>query len=185
MTDLARAAAELRARQGAGARYDSPEAPAEALALARRGRAYLARMVNNLDDAALWRMSAQPGWTRRRVIAAAALEARAIAQALEDATAQPGDRADTDQAALDLAETLPARALRHLAAHAEIHLDVVWRDLSARTWDSPTVLDGLNCHAHETPMRHAVTLWQAAVDLSAGGHLRDLPAAIALHLHGN
>lgn len=183
MSDLARAAAELRARQGAGARYDAPEAPAEALALARRGRAYLARIVNALDDAALWQMSARPGWTHRRVIAAAALQARAIAQALEDATGQPGDRADTDRAALDLAEALPARALRHLVAHAEIHLDVVWRDLPAAAWNSRTVPDGLDCRADETPLRHAVTLWQAAFDLSAGGRRRDLPAAIVPHLH--
>lgn len=179
MSDLARAAAALRARQGAGARYDAPEAPAEALALARRGRAYLARIVNDLDDAALWRMSARPGWTRRRVIAAAALEARALAQALEDATGQPGDRADTGEAALDLAETLPARALRHLVAHAEIHLDVVWRDLPAAAWNGRTVPDGLDCRADETPMRHAATLWRAAMDLSAGGRLRDVPAGLS------
>lgn len=181
MSDPARAA--WRARQGAGARHDAPEAPAEALALARRGRAYLARIVNGLDDAALGRMSVRPGWTRRRVIAAAALEARAIAQALEDATGQPGDRADTGAAALDLAETLPAPALRHLLAHAQIHLDVVWRDLGAAAWNGAAVLADRTRSARETPLQHAATLWQAAFDLSAGARRRDLPAAIAPHLH--
>lgn len=179
---LEQARAELRARQGAGARYDAPTAPADALALARRGTAYLARIVNGLDDAALWAVSARDGQTRRRIIAAAALEAREIAQALEDATGRPGDRAETDAAALDLAETLPARALRHLAAHAEVHLNVVWRDLADADWDAPVMLTGGPITARETALLHARTLWRAALDLRAGGRRRDIPAALAADL---
>lgn len=176
---LEQARADLRARQGPGARYHSPNAPAEELQLARHGAAYLARIVNGLDDGALWAHSARDGQTRRRVIAAAALEARDIAQALEDATGRTGDRAETDAAALALAETLPARALRHLAAHAEVHLNVVWRDLGDADWDRPVSLTAGRMPARETARLHAATLWHAALDLRAGGRRRDLPAAIA------
>lgn len=182
MSSLDEARAELRARQGAGARYDAETAPAEALDMARRGTAYLARIVNGLDEAALWTVSAREGWTRRRVIAAAALEAREIAQALEDATGKQGDRAETGTAALDLAETLPSRALRHLAAHAEVHLNVVWRDLTDAEWDTEVNLSCGRMPARDMPRLHAETLWRAALDLRAGGRTRDLPAALQENL---
>lgn len=172
---LEEARAELRARQGAGARYDAPDAPAGALALSRRGTAYLARIVNGLGEGDLWGASGREGWTRRRVIAAAALQAREIAQALEDVTGKPGDRAETDTPALDLAETLPSRALRHLASHAEVHLNVVWRDLTDDEWDASVTLDSGRMTARDTARLHAETLWHAALDLRAGGRLRDVP----------
>lgn len=95
MSDLEQAHAKLRARQGSDVRYDADAAPARALQMARRGFAYMARLVNGLDEAALWRDSARPGWTRRRVIAVNALQAHEIAQALEGGTGQQGDRAAT------------------------------------------------------------------------------------------
>ncbi|MFV0384188.1 maleylpyruvate isomerase N-terminal domain-containing protein [Paracoccus sp. (in: a-proteobacteria)] len=179
MSDLDRARADLRARQGAGARYDADAAPAVPLDHARRGTAYFARVLSQLDDAAMWDGSARPGWTRRRVIAEAALQAREMAQALEDATGKSGERAETGPAALDLAETLPARALRHLADHAAIHLNVVWRDLNDAEWDATISLRSGRVPVRETPYLRAVTLWRAALELNAGGRMRDLPADIA------
>lgn len=120
------ALAALQARQGMGARNDAPGAPARELSWARLGAAYFARKLDELPDAALWMVSARPGWTRRRVIAACALQARALAQSITRAIGAPSDEvADTDEHALDLAETLPAHALRYLVTHAEIHLNVV------------------------------------------------------------
>ncbi|SDD34746.1 maleylpyruvate isomerase [Paracoccus isoporae] len=182
MSDLSLARAELRARQGKGARYDAPHAPAEALHLARRGVAYLARIVNGLDDLGLNVTSPRTGWSRRRVIAGTALQARRIAQAIEDATGRQGDRAPTDLAALDLAETLPPRALRHLTYHSAIHLDVVWRDLSDAEWDLPVALPDMAARIRETAEARARQLWQAALDLDAGGRLRDVPDAIRADL---
>ncbi|WBU64188.1 maleylpyruvate isomerase N-terminal domain-containing protein [Paracoccus aerodenitrificans] len=184
MSDLDRARADLRAQQGAGARYDSDAAPAEALHIARRGVAYMARLVNQLDEAALWQGSARPGWTRRRIIAANALQAREIAQALEDATGQQGDRADTSEAAVNLAETLPSRALRHLASHADIHLNVVWRDLTDEDWDLPVTLSNGSVPARETADLRAQRIWQDAMDLGAGGRLRDVPAILRDRIAG-
>lgn len=178
MSDLSRARAELRARQGEGARYDAPDAPAEDLQLARQGVAYLARIVNGLTEDALSTGSARTGWTRRRIIAQSALRARQIAQAIEDATGQTGDRAATDLAALDLAETLPARALRHLADHTAIHLDVVWRDLSDAEWNLPVELPAPVKIVRDTAGIRARQLWRTALDLGAGGRPRDVPGSI-------
>lgn len=176
---LAHARAALRARQGAGARYDAAAAPAEDLAAARLGTAYFARKLNDLTDAALWLPSLRPGWTRRRVIAEVALQARAIAQALEIATGQPThEHADTGPEALDLAETLPAQALRNLAAHADVHLNVVWRDLTDAQWD--VAVPGISgaATARETAAARARALWSGALDLGNGGRLRDVPETL-------
>ena len=174
---LASARAALKARQGGGARYDAPAAPHRELAWARFGTAYFARKLNEMDDAALWSPSARAGWSRRRIIASVALQARAMAQAIGAATGGGTEEyADTGAGALDLAETLPARALRNLAAHADIHLNVVWRDLADAGWDQP--LEGVNGAAtcRQTAMLRARTLWESAVELANGGRLRDAPA---------
>lgn len=176
---LTAARAALIVRQGGGARYDAAAAPHRELDWARLGTAYFARKLNELDDAALGASSARPGWTRRRVVAATALQARAIAQAISAATG--GDieeHAETGEAALDLAETLPARALRNLAAHADIHLNVVWRDLTDANWDVPLVGLAGAASPRQTAMLRARTLWTAAVELGSGGRLRDAPAGL-------
>src|SRR5277367_5455137 len=54
----------LRERQGAGARYDAPTAPAADLLLARRGTAYFARQLNALSDIELDGPSALAKQTR-------------------------------------------------------------------------------------------------------------------------
>lgn len=173
MTTLDEARAALVARQGRGARYDAASAPSADLSLARRGTAYFARKLNEQADADLALPSARPGWSRQRVTADVALRARAIAQAIEDANGLVSDeRAETDAAALDLAETLPARALRNLVAHAGIHLNVVWRDLTDAQWDVPVTLDAAT-PARATPRILAQVIWRGA--LALGGRLRDVP----------
>lgn len=177
---LSRARADLHTRQGTGARYDAASAPASDLSMARLGMAYFARKLNELNDAALWQRSLRPGYTRRRVIADVALQARAIAQAIEVATSQPThEHADTGQAALDLAETLPAQALRNLVAHADVHVNVVWRDLTDAQWDVPVFgIRGAD-RARETVAAQTRAVWFGALDLGNGGSPRDLPAALA------
>lgn len=174
---LSEARSALAQRQGTGARYDAANAPRRELSWARLGTAYFARKLADLPDARLWDPSARRGWSRRRVIAASALQARAMAQAIELAIGCPTpDLADTDDRALLLAETLPARALRHLTAHAAIHLNVVWRDLTPDQWDlaltgipgAPTI--------RATAVHRARALWIGACDLGNGGRLADVPA---------
>lgn len=184
MSTLDQARAELRARQGQGARYDAPEAPAAALALARSGTAYFARKLNALSDAELYQPSKIPGQSRAHVICAVAYQARALARQAEAATAgapvppmQAGDWAELED--LDLGATLPPRALRHLFDHAAVHLDVVWRDLPGPGWDAP----GPDAQGRMRPlsagaMERARLLWQAALDLGNGAHRRDLPAEL-------
>ena len=187
MSTLDQAREALRARQGAGARYDAPEAPAQALALARSGTAYFARKLNELSDAALYAPSAVPGWTRAHVICAVAYQARALARQAEAATAgapippmQEGDWAALED--LDLGATLPPRGLRHLFEHSAVHLDVVWRDLPGPAWDLPAPdAAGQPRPIRDAAMTRARALWRGALDLGNGARIRDLPPELRDH----
>ena len=64
-TSLDDARAELRARQGAGARYDSAGAPARELDWVRRGTSYFARILNGLRDDEFDQPSLIPGLSYR------------------------------------------------------------------------------------------------------------------------
>ena len=181
MTDADQAAlAELRARQGAGARYDAENAPHEDLLLARRGTAYFARRLNELPDAGLTGPSARPGWTRAHLVAHVSYHARALARLV--AWARTGEEramypsAEARDAEIELGATLPPRALRSLFHHSEIHLNVEWRDLEDAGWSAPVrLLDGTTITARDTPRIRAMEVWHAAVDLANGGRIRDIP----------
>lgn len=79
--------------------------------------------------------------------------------------------------------TLPPQALRNLAQHTSIHLDVEWRDLPPTAWSECLPdLDG-----RPTPLRASVPgrsrlLWWAAVGLGSGGDIGDAPQEIRLAL---
>jgi maleylpyruvate isomerase len=183
MDTLEAARAALRARQGAGARHDAREAPAETLLWARLGTACVARLLNDLPDAALSVPSAVTGWTRAHVLARLGYQARALARLMEGAAsgvAQPMHASDAARRAeIENGASLPARALRHLVGHAAAHLDVEWRDLSGPAWDARLTLpDGTVIAARDTPWIRARALWLGAVDLDAGGSLRDAPPGL-------
>lgn len=184
MTSADQAARDaLRARQGAGARYDADAAPHDDLLLARRGTAYFARKLNELSDDDLRGASTRPGWTRRHLIAHVSYHARALARLAESARTgivQPMyPSAKARDAEIDLGATLPARALRHLFEHAAKHLDVEWRDLPDAAWDAQvTLLDGTSVTARQTPRLRAAEVWQAAIDLDNGGRPSDVPEAL-------
>lgn len=164
----------LRARQGAGARYDAPEAPAQDLLLARRGTAYFARSLGGLTDSALDGASRRVGVTRRHLVAEVGYHARFLAH-LVGGTETPVTLVQW-QAQVTQGATLPPRALRSLIHHAAIHLDVVWRDLKSAEWDrSVRLLDGTEITVRETPVVRARVLWQAALDLDNGGRWQDVP----------
>jgi maleylpyruvate isomerase len=170
----------LKARQGKGARYDAPNAPAADLLLARRGTAFFARKLMELSDEALFQPSAIEGWTRAHVVAQVSYDARRQAIALEAFVKGEALAPTTDESeqlpSMELAATLPARALRHLFNHAEAHLSVCWRDLTLAHWDEnitfsgdvPTPIRGL-------PLARARKIWMAAVKLGNGACGTDLP----------
>ena len=118
--------------------------------------------------------------TRAHVVAAVGYEARRLALALEplcpaDNAPPPESLADT-LPPLDLAATLPARALRHLFDHSAIHLDVCWRDLPGKSWDE-TITDPRRetVTMRDLPRRRALTLWRQVLALGNGASLRDAP----------
>ena len=133
----AQARAELVARQGVGARYDAPEAPAEALRWARWGTAYLARRINELSDTQLDEPG-RAGQSRRQIIARISFQARAFSHALEGIRVgiprSWRQTLDLFNAEIPDAEALPPHALRYLFKHSEVHLNVEWRDLPGAGW---------------------------------------------------
>lgn len=179
MSRLDDAREALRARQGHGARYDAPEAPAAELAQARLGTAFFARKLNELPDGGLYGPSLLPGLARAHLICEVAYQARAICRQAEAITG--GDPAppmyDDRHAAIELGATLPPRALRHLFDHAAVHLNVVWRDLPGPGWDAVAPDDtGVLRPLRATASERARLLWQRAYHLGNGARLRDLPA---------
>ncbi|MBL6430261.1 MAG: maleylpyruvate isomerase [Maritimibacter sp.] len=165
--DDARAA--LRARQGAGARYDAETAPSGDLLVARRATADFARCLNRLSDAELTK-------ARHRVIAEVSLQARAMALAVKALRAPLTEEEEEWRPDVGMTVTLPAHALRYLFDHSQIHLNVEWRDLDAAAWDERVHFPGwIDAVGRVTPSIRARTLWTAAQSLDTGVRIADLP----------
>ncbi|WP_052210821.1 maleylpyruvate isomerase N-terminal domain-containing protein [Rhizobium rhizogenes] len=177
------ARAALRARQGAGARYDAPTAPANELDWARRGTAYFARLLMNLSDGALAGPSKIAGVDRRWLVAAIGLQARMLAEAVAWVRSNsshhlPFDLA-VDRQEIALAATLPCQALRNLFAHSEVHLNVEWRDLADDDWSGwAEDRNGKRLAVSATPKIRAIRLWNCAIQLDAGGRSSDIPGSL-------
>lgn len=172
---------DLNRRQGKGARYDAPIAPAQDLALARLGTAYFARSLSNLMDADLDQPSRRRGWSRRQIIAQTGYHARFLAQALEQVGTAPTDTAQIlpSKDHVALGATLPARALRHLVQHSAVHLNVTWRDLGADVWDAELkVADHSALFVRDTALLRARLVWGNALALGAGGRRCDVPPVL-------
>ncbi|PJI91151.1 maleylpyruvate isomerase N-terminal domain-containing protein [Luteimicrobium subarcticum] len=152
------------------------------LLLARRGTAFFSRQLGALSAADLLEPSAVPGWSRAHVVAHVGYHARALAQLLEEV--RTGRPVAEEEAVAAPAErvaygaTLPPAALRHLHAHAAVHLSVEWRDLPPERWVATGSLDGRDTRVADTPWRRAREVWLGAVDLAAGATVRDVPDAV-------
>lgn len=178
MTELDAQTIKLRERLGKGARYDADAAPAKELAWARRGTAYFARKLNELRDNELDEPTMIPGWTRRRLIGHVGNQARDLARIVEAARTGNSwqDALPEEREAEANSGTLPARALRNLFCHSEVHLTVEWRDLSDAGWDKiVTVADGRKIAVRDTPAMRARAVWIHAVDLDNNASFRDFP----------
>ncbi|WP_224815468.1 hypothetical protein [Hasllibacter sp. MH4015] len=161
--------AALHARQGAGARYDARAAPHDDLLFARRATANFSRLLSALPDDLLVDK-------RARVVASVGYDARHMAHLVAAArTGQPVPA----EAEMRHAASLPPRALRGLYDHAAKHLDVEWRDLPDAGWEETVARPGGAMVAvRATPRIRAITLWQAAMALDAGGRARDVPPSL-------
>ncbi len=153
------------------------------LLLARRGQAYFSRKLNELRNDELDAPSLVPGWTRRHVVAHVGLNARALTRLTEWAatgveTPMYASREERD-AEIEYGATLPARALRNLSAHAAVHLNVEWRDLSDDAWNAQVrTAQGRLVPASETVWMRTREVWVHAVDLDNGASFRQLPAEL-------
>ncbi|QDG93814.1 maleylpyruvate isomerase family mycothiol-dependent enzyme (plasmid) [Rhizobium sp. NIBRBAC000502774] len=177
----------LRERQGSGARYDSPFAPASDLALARLGTAYFARRLNEMNADDLSGTSMVPGWTRRHVVAYVGYHARFLARIVDAARRGLHQEELVEPEAqnedLDFGATLPDHALRYLFKHSAIHLDVEWRDANETHWAQRVeALSGDEVAVSDTPWLRAREIWLRAMDLGAGASVYDVPIPMAWRL---
>ncbi|MBB5790073.1 maleylpyruvate isomerase family mycothiol-dependent enzyme [Jiangella mangrovi] len=151
------------------------------LLLARRGTAYFLRKLKELPDDALGEPSLLPGWTRAHVVAHVGYNARALSRLVTWAATgvetpmypSPSARAHE----IEFGATLTPNALRNLAEHSAVHLNVEWRDLPPDRWAATVrTAQGREVPAAETAWMRAREVWLHAVDLGNGGRFEDLPA---------
>jgi len=121
-----------------------------------------------------------PGWTRRHLIAHVGYNARALSRLVEwgrtGVELPMYASREVRDAEIALGATLPARALRNLVSHAEVHLNVEWRDLDDAGWDVEVQsFDGETIPLRATAWMRAREVWVHAIDLDSGGSFRDFP----------
>ena len=148
------------------------------LLLMRRGQAYWARWLNNLRDEELDAPSLLPGWTRRHLVAHVGFNARALARFVELArtgAAKPMYLSRTQRAEeIEYGATTPVEALRNLAAHSAVHLNVELRDLPASAWKNDVrTAQGRLVPVSETVWMRTREIWMHAVDLASGARIDD------------
>ncbi|RGE18966.1 maleylpyruvate isomerase N-terminal domain-containing protein [Leucobacter sp. wl10] len=164
------------------ARTDNVDDPvlARALLLMRRGQAFWARELRQVEDEGFDAPSLLPGWTRRMVVAHVGFNARALARLVRWARTgieTPMYESEAQRAReIEFGASLPAEALRHLSVHAAVHLNVELRDLPSEAW-SRTVR---TAQGREVPVSEVVWMrtrevWLHAIDLAHGARFDDLP----------
>ncbi|MGW9111711.1 maleylpyruvate isomerase family mycothiol-dependent enzyme [Microbacterium sp. NPDC055683] len=161
---------------------DDPEL-ARALLLMRRGQAYFARKLSELRDDDFDAPSLLPGWTRRHLVAHVGFNARAVARLVDWAATgveNPMYTSDRQRAEeIAFGATLPVEALRNLAAHAAVHLNVEWRDLPVDRWTTQVrTAQGRIVPVSETVWMRTREVWIHAVDLANGARVADFPAEL-------
>jgi maleylpyruvate isomerase len=164
------------------ARTDSVTDPViqDGLLLARRGQAFFSRKLNELGDDEFDEPSLLPGWTRAHVAAHVGLNARALTHLTEWAAtgvetpmySSPTERQDD----IEFAATLPIQAIRNLSAHAAVHLNVEWRDLTREAWTHEIrTAQGRVMPVSETVWMRTREVWLHAVDLDNGASVAQFP----------
>lgn len=150
---------------------------------ARRGTAYFARKLNEIDDLALSEPSLLPGWTRKHLVAHVGYNARALARLVEwagtgvETPMYPSPSARNTEIALGA--TLSPLALRNLFEHAAIHLNVEWRDLPDDRWNYEVrTVQGRAVPVAETVWLRIREVWIHAVDLANGARFADIPDVV-------
>lgn len=153
------------------------------LAQARLGTAFFRRALARVDDADLTGPSLLPGWTRSHVAAHVGYNARALARlvgwAATDVPAAMYASPEAREEEIRFGATLNPGALRNLAEHAAIDLDVRWRDLPADRWGRIVVTaQGREVPVSETVWMRSREVWLHAVDLDSGARMQQVPAAV-------
>jgi maleylpyruvate isomerase len=154
------------------------------LALLRGGTAYFLRQLSVTSDAALAAPSALPGWTAAEIVADVAYQARGLTACIEGFDAaidlSPFDRA----ARVLFGATLSPVALRHLAYHTAVHLNVALRDVveAGVHAGAIAVVPGEPIELDQAMQLRTQTLWLRSLDLGGLATLRDAPDVVPRRL---
>lgn len=133
-----------------------------------------------MSDAELDEPSSLEGRSRRAIVAHVGYHARALSEIVSRARLAQSNAMPVAMR-VDFAEvarraTQPARALRNLFAHSNVHLNVEWRDLDDVEWQAVVGNGPEDAIAvRDTPWLRARAIWLHAIDLGAGGRLADAP----------
>lgn len=153
------------------------------LAAVRLGTAYFRRSLLHVADDDLAGPSLLDGWSRAALVAHVGYNARALARLVEWAATgvenpmYPSPEARNEE--ITYGASLRPIALRNLAEHAAIDLDVRWRDLPDERWSwTVRTAQGREVPASETVWMRMREVWLHAVDLDSGARVADLPAPV-------
>lgn len=157
---------------------------------ARRGTAFFAHTLDQLDDAELDGASLLGGWTRRHVVAHIAYNARAMVRLAE--WARTGvetpmyESVAVRNAEIEDGATLSSAALRTFFVESAAQLDEAWTTLSADAWAHLVkTIQGREIPASDTVWMRARELWVHAVDLATSASFTDAPTEVLDRLLGD
>ncbi len=148
--------------------------PGDTLLAARRATALYSRELEHLSDEDLRGDSTAPGWSRSHVVAYIALEARALAIALDGlASITHPDYEPVGEwgAAVDFTATLGASALRNLHHHTVVHLNVACRDLPDAAWSVPIEVSGRRAAPSALMARRELQIVKGTLALRTGARV--------------
>jgi maleylpyruvate isomerase len=157
------------------------------LATVRLGTSYFRRALSRLPDDRFDEASLLPGWSRRHIVAHVGYNARAIARlvtwAATDLETPMYSSPEARAAEIESGATQRPDALRSLAEHAAVDLDVRWRDLPDNRWAHQVrTAQGRVVPVAETLWMRSREVWLHAVDLDTGGRVSDIPPDVLARL---
>lgn len=148
-----------------------------------QGFGYFTDHLDALDDAALEKPSALPGWTRKHLLSHLGFNARAVGRLVHWAgTGQVTPMyPNTSARAEEIAEGAQwsASQLREFVRTEQAALDAAMRELDEAAWGAPVITGrGRTVPGAELPWMRTREVWIHAVDLDNGGDFTDFPAAL-------
>ncbi|WP_235916671.1 maleylpyruvate isomerase family mycothiol-dependent enzyme [Antrihabitans cavernicola] len=155
----------------------------EQLKIVRRGTAYFAQRLVELNDSDLDAPSTLPNWTRKHVVAHVGYNADALGRLLDwaETGVENPMYESMDERARQIAEgaNLGGVELRNLFNQSAARLDEQWRQLSHEGWRAEVRnAKGAAIPAADTVWMRAREVWIHAIDLGTGATFDEFPESV-------